>query len=560
MTVVAVGTLAAGTARADNPEVNVNFFRPSVHAGDILAIQTTTVPKQWEWGIGAWFTYNHRPLKILEGDKYDMVRNQFVMDLFGHVSFTDWLSVGLDLPFFLYSKGDAVPTNIENAFGNNQVSGTSLGDLRLGLKARILGGNGKGFGLGLSADLTFPTATGMSGNDNNFNGDSNVTGTPYVILDYSQDGWNVALNVGFRLRKKESIVGHEVGHQLLFGLGLQAPIICGVLEAIGTIENRTSLTAPYKNKFDNGLDLMGGLRGRIGDVALVAAVGGNALQGYGSPAVRATMSVSYAPTLEKGCVKDADNDGIPDVDDACPAEPGVASANGCPDRDGDGIPDADDECPDVKGGIQSRGCPDRDGDGIVDKRDNCPDVEGLIRFAGCPDRDDDGIPDVDDKCPDVPGTAYHGGCPDRDGDGVADDSDQCPEVPGTLEFRGCPPPRVQVTDKKIVINEKVHFRTGRAVIRSESFDLLKEVAKVINANPRIGKVRVDGHTDSVGSDRGNLRLSRKRAAAVQKFLMSKGVKKRRLSSKGFGESKPVADNSTEEGRSKNRRVEFTILK
>jgi hypothetical protein len=148
-----------------------------------------------------------------------------------------------------------------------------------------------------------------------------------------------------------------------------------------------------------------------------------------------------------GC-PDRDGDGVADSDDACPDEPG-AGVDGCPapasdDRDGDGIPDAEDACPDVPG-IPMDGCPligDRDGDGVPDAEDACPDVPGSPETAGCPDRDGDGVPDAEDTCPDEPGP-FADGCPapsdgDRDGDGFPDGEDRCPDEPGVPEAWGCP--------------------------------------------------------------------------------------------------------------------------
>ncbi len=97
---------------------------------------------------------------------------------------------------------------------------------------------------------------------------------------------------------------------------------------------------------------------------------------------------------------DADKDGIPDDEDACPDEPGPESTMGCPDGDGDGIADKDDRCPDVAGLEALRGCPDGDGDGVADIDDECPTEAGLANLAGCPDGDGDGIADKDDECPD----------------------------------------------------------------------------------------------------------------------------------------------------------------
>jgi OmpA-OmpF porin, OOP family len=122
-----------------------------------------------------------------------------------------------------------------------------------------------------------------------------------------------------------------------------------------------------------------------------------------------------------------------------------------------------------------------------------------------------------------------------------------------------PPERVVVKDEKIEINEKVQFETNSAVLKKESESLLDEVARALSDHPEIKKVRVEGHTDSRASDRYNKRLSRKRAEAVKDYLVGKGIAARRLTARGYGEEKPIADNDTDDGRYQNRRVEFTIL-
>jgi OOP family OmpA-OmpF porin len=123
-----------------------------------------------------------------------------------------------------------------------------------------------------------------------------------------------------------------------------------------------------------------------------------------------------------------------------------------------------------------------------------------------------------------------------------------------------PPKRVQVTDKKIEITEIVQFETNKAVLLPQSEELLKEVAEAFKEHPEIEEVQVEGHTDSQGGDKANMKLSDARAKAVRDFLINQGIAGSRLVAKGFGESKPVADNDTEEGRYKNRRVEFEITK
>jgi outer membrane protein OmpA-like peptidoglycan-associated protein len=123
-----------------------------------------------------------------------------------------------------------------------------------------------------------------------------------------------------------------------------------------------------------------------------------------------------------------------------------------------------------------------------------------------------------------------------------------------------PEPRVKLTDKKIEIMETVQFETGKAVLLPKSEDLLMEIVGVMKEHPEIKQVQVEGHTDSEGGTKANMKLSDARAKAVRDFLVNKGIESKRLIPKGFGETVPEADNATEEGRFKNRRVEFKILK
>ncbi|HKU41706.1 MAG TPA: OmpA family protein [Polyangiales bacterium] len=124
-----------------------------------------------------------------------------------------------------------------------------------------------------------------------------------------------------------------------------------------------------------------------------------------------------------------------------------------------------------------------------------------------------------------------------------------------------PPPepkRVEVTQDQIVIHEKIQFETNKAVIKPESFGLLDEVTAAIRDTPQIKKLSIEGHTDSVGSDKYNQKLSDQRAASVKAYLVEHGIDAAKLASKGWGEAKPIGDNETEEGREQNRRVEFII--
>jgi OOP family OmpA-OmpF porin len=263
----------------------------------------------------------------------------------------------------------------------------------------------------------------------------------------------------------------------------------------------------------------------------------------------------------KGC-PDKDGDGVPDYQDKCPDLAGPQIYNGCPDTDGDGIPDHEDECPNVAGSKANKGCPfsDRDGDGIPDDEDKCPDKPGLKENGGCPesDRDGDGIPDSIDKCPDSKGLRVYQGCPDTDGDGIPDHEDQCPKLPGSVANNGCP--EIAKEDKKTldVAMQAVQFETGSAVLKAESSVILRQIAGIMGRYPDFNMV-ISGHTDNVGRPAFNQTLSERRAKACYDFLVKEGISASRMNYVGYGDSRPIATNATDKGKSLNRRVEFNLI-
>jgi outer membrane protein OmpA-like peptidoglycan-associated protein len=426
--------------------------------------------------------------------------------------------------------------------------------------------------------------------------------------------WGV--NGGAMIQRGVTFAASRIGTSLTFGGGVAILAAGDKLQIGPEIYGSTLLdtgkgpgdVGPFNGR-DTNLEAILGIKGRIGPIVLGAGAGPGFTSGPGTPAVRVVASVAYAPIDD-----DRDHDGVLDKDDACPEVPGVRTSdpatNGCPppDRDRDGVLDQNDACPDTPGmrtdDPRTNGCPDRDGDGILDKDDACPDVKGIAdadpKKNGCPvaDRDNDGIPDDKDACPEIPGVAdadpKKNGCPtDRDGDGVFDKDDACPDVKGAASAdpkkNGCPPdtdddgipddkdacpkqpgkpdpdpkkngcPTVFITETKIEIFEQVQFKTGSDVILPSSDDLLTKVATILQSHPEITKMLIEGHTDDRGGNAVNVGLSQRRAASVKKWLVKKGIDAKRLDAKGFGQDRPISDNATEEGRQKNRRVEFKIL-
>jgi outer membrane protein OmpA-like peptidoglycan-associated protein len=275
--------------------------------------------------------------------------------------------------------------------------------------------------------------------------------------------------------------------------------------------------------------------------------------------------------------KDRDGDGIVDPQDKCADQSedkdGFQDEDGCPelDNDSDGIVDSADKCPTETGPLQNLGCPilDKDGDGLNDPQDKCPDEpedkDGFQDEDGCPDldNDSDGLPDGQDKCPQEAGPSENGGCADKDADndGVVDRLDACPDQPGVKEERGCAKQYKMVVIKKdrIEIKKQILFGSGSAkIVGKQSFAILDDVAQALRDAPWIKRVRIEGHTDSLGRDEANLRLSQKRADAVMAQLLRRGIDPGRMEAVGFGETRPLAPNTTKAGRAQNRRTEFNI--
>ena len=148
--------------------------------------------------------------------------------------------------------------------------------------------------------------------------------------------------------------------------------------------------------------------------------------------------------------------------------------------------------------------------------------------------------------------------PDRDGDGVPDKFDRCPDVVGPIENQGCPIyEKIIVREDKLELKEKIAFHWNTAHLDPVSFPLMDEVVKALKENKGF-EVSVEGYASSEGGEAHNQTLSEQRSEAVLDYLSSHGISRTRLSSRGFGEHRPLTTNKTEEGREANRRVEFVV--
>jgi OmpA-OmpF porin, OOP family len=592
----------AAFAQAQSGEFSVQRFDPAPGTHNYLSVEGVRMEGGWGWTAGFLFNYAREPFTVQScANETDcsapnanttdvkVVRDLFTWDLMGSVSPIPRLQIGLRLPL-VYASGQGFDATSGQPTPDG-IKSFAVGDLTLEGKVRLFGGASDPYLFGAAVDVSFPT--GHASADGAYVGNSSpVTVGVRGIFDGSAGPLTFAANLRGVFRDDASLGTTQVGPvDFRYGAGLGfrvSPVFKILAEGYGSTQFKAQ-------NGTNNLEIDGAVEIQPLDSSFIIRVGGGAgvIQGVGVPMARAIAGITYTREL-----RDTDGDGIPDRDDRCVTIPedkdGFEDNDGCPDPDNDrdGVADEKDKCPnqpETLNGFQDKdGCPDdiadRDKDGIPDNEDKCPDEGGrvIVRnpkspYYGCPDSDSDGIPDKIDKCPDQPedtdGFDDLDGCPDPDNDkdGIPDEADECINQPedhnGFQDKDGCPDTApggakslVEVGPAQIKILETVEFETGKAAIKgARSFMVLDAVAAAMKGHAHIALVEVAGHTDNVGPAPGNRDLSQKRAEAVAAYLKTKGVAEARLTPKGYGPDKPIADNKTAAGKQKNRRVEFNIV-
>lgn len=457
------------------------------------------------------------------------------------VEILDRFAFQVQLPAALYQHGS--PSNDPTGKAPEATKAAAspdpaaLMDLRLDARVILFRNDARSFKLGAQGAIWIPT-----GNRNKYASDGAVAGALSLALEGDWKKVQVTGNLGMHFRPYGAVNSFAVGNELRYALGVFAPLRDGSIriggEIFGGVGLDTGLTGPVANL---PLEWMAEARFFLGEKRRwwVGGGGGTRLTPGYAPDFRLNALFGYYFNVadvdppspgkrfkaerfaEHGA--DTDHDKIPDDIDLCPTEP----EDGKP-------PNPDDGCPAL---------PDRDGDGIPDKVDQCPDNP----------EDFDGIDDAD-------------GCPedDADKDGIPDGQDACPKEPGEADpdpkRNGCPKFIRRITGStEIQLLKNIEFATGKATILPKSFPIVDEVVRLMKVNADIKHLAIEGHTDNRGSDALNEKLSNDRAGAVMKYLAEHGIDAGRLSAKGFGPKRPIADNNTNDGRQRNRRVEFHIV-
>jgi large repetitive protein len=509
--VAAFGALASGPALAGG----INHFEAAAGPHNYIvtnhpAVLPHLVPSAW-----LLTSYAHDPLVFRDADGNQVgapiIEHQVNAEIAAALGLFDRFEIGVVAPA-LYMQGAG--------FDGAGLSEFTTGDLRVLAKALLTPWNDGVVASFRVQSALIPIAQ-LNRNAGALAGEKIPNVAPAFSVGFNSTHFRLGVDLGMLIRAPAEIDALTIGSEMIYGAGAELTILPQTLLFTTDLNGRASPTFLGSNRDAFPLEVNAALKWFTGPIVLMLGAGTGLVPDYGAPDVRAFAAIGFFQRDD-----DRDKDGIKDVDDQCPDVP----------EDKDGWQD-EDGCPD----------PDNDGDGILDKDDQCPnEPEDIDRW-----QDSDGCPEDD-----------------NDGDGILDEVDECPNDPevfnGFEDEDGCPDEAdkkslVVVKRESIEINDKIFFAYDSDRILPRSYDLLDRVAEVIQEHTEIPAIFIEGHSDSDGSDEYNLALSDRRAKSVMRYLIDKGVAAGRLKAKGFGESRPIASNATEEGKAQNRRVEFRIV-
>jgi outer membrane protein OmpA-like peptidoglycan-associated protein len=524
--VVSIAILVAASVASADPIISLPM-EPAPAGDRGLAVEHAAIRDPHLLSVRFAIDISHHPL-VVDNRAFEpdvVVDSQLWLHALATYAISTRLAVHLDLPILLNQGDGDHPPRGRAAPGPDGPAG--FGDLRLGARLSLLNPAlqfRRHFDVAIGASAWLPT-----GNDA-YTSDGRLRGAAGLLADGEAYGFYWAANAGVKERPPVK-------------LGFASPLYGGTALSLGAaagifLDHAHALSLGPELAVDSSFAGEGpaspnGMVAHLlfgahylptdGPLEVGAGAGPDFGKGPGKADYQVMIFVGMVPERALLPPSDRDHDGIIDVDDACVSVPGVPSddpqKNGCPkviDTDSDGIPDTEDSCPTAFG-----------------PRSPYP------RLNGCPppqDTDNDGWMDDEDACPWEPGPAppVGNGCPDE--------------------------PKAALAAEQIVISQQVVFETGSAVLLSESDKILGDVAKILTDHPEVELLEVQGHTDERGTVEFNRKLSQDRAASVVTWLVQHGIDRNRLTAKGYGRDRPIADNSTEEGMQKNRRVEFHVLR
>jgi outer membrane protein OmpA-like peptidoglycan-associated protein len=500
---LALALALPAAARAQSTAFDAQRFQPLGGARDVLAIPTASVPGHLEARAGVFLDYASQPLRLTGPRTVVLVDSQTDLTLTGSIGLLDRFEVSLAFPIIVQLDGK--PASDASAALPASRPRQGVGDLRITPRALLLALGP--LRLAAAVPVTLPTGTSA------YAGQSGVTASPLAVAEWGDErGVRVAANVGVALRKRERLADLDQGSAFAFGAGGAVPFrVAGErLAGLATLTGEVGGGA-----VERPVELLGALRwaGRRG-VEVTVGGGRGLTQGYGMPRYRFLAMVDLAGVSLRRTAREpvAEAAPPPAAPEPPPAPTPVPVAAPQPAPAPVAVPPA------------------------------------VVAVAPPPGPCEAGQQHAPEQCPDL----------DDDGDGIPNGKDRCPLLAGVPEHQGCPPPRAVLTAKRIEITEAVFFDSGKDVIQPRSFQLLDDVARILEDHAEVKVVSIEGHTDASGAAARNQLLSERRAAAVKVYLVRKGIAPERLAARGFGSARPVAKEVDAGSKAKNRRVEFLV--
>lgn len=266
--------LSEGLARAQTPALGSAGPAISLHAWDILGTAVSRVPSHLSFSAGTWLALRgpSATLRGFEGEgEVDLARHRLTAHVVAALPLMERVSIAVDVPMLLDSDGDD-PREIAPSW--SQAAGAGLGDLRISAKVVFVRPRTHGFGVGMTQDLTFPTATGDQALV-----EASVTWRTRLVLDFARTGYGVSLNVGYLVRQAAEELEPAVGDELQLAVAVQFPLLGDTLELLASNQTRTLVDHPFSGDRATENTTRAGLRLRPFSNLVITAAGG---MGFGS--------------------------------------------------------------------------------------------------------------------------------------------------------------------------------------------------------------------------------------------------------------------------------------
>jgi large repetitive protein len=567
---VAAVVLASATAYAEDG-YNAQLFWPSIFGGNFIAIEDANTLCPLGFGGGLFFNYADGPVQVLVNDDPNLgiVNQLFTADVLAAFGPFSFLSLGVDVPVHLFARGRDIKDVKTGANYSSLASETTLGDIRAEMKLRILQQKLHWLGFAVAPYATFPT-----GDPGKFLGEGRVTGGGTGILEHDFKVFNIGLNGGYQYRGNSKLLANDVGDAWKIGAGISKDF--GGLSLSAEYWATLLNAGAAKDVEPNPMEIIGTLRYKFGSNGprLVAGGGGGLTEGLGCPAYRILGGVDYyyckpEPTEGRLIIVVRDQDGKPikasvsvsgpkqwnfkSEDD--PYKSDVAPGDYAASASRDGYdPDS------AKGAVAIGKTTKLEltlkkivlkttlALTITDKFTG-EKLESIVVFdQGAKSEKTIGAPKGEWTSAWEPGEYKAHATAKGYEHAFAD-----------IKVLAGKSNEYNIQLRKVI--EKIgniYFDFDSDVIKQESYKVLDDVIAKINQLGKWNKIIIEGHCSFEGTDQYNMNLSKRRATSVKNFLVAKGIPADKLVTEGFGETKPIDTNDTEEGRSKNRRVEFVI--